>query len=148
MLLPLIGYENCLLSSQIAEFFDQQYLSEIIWYAIFYAWSYSSRKGSIWDNHVWMERARILWLAISQERTHRYICYFCLENHQGKVASKITSYGWQWPGVPLVQPDSRILWLSISLEGINRYLSLTTYLLASFIKLSGLPFSYDLFLLS
>ena len=40
-------------------------------------------------------------------------------NHQEKVASKATTIGWMWPGVPQVNSDSRIIWSSVSLEGID-----------------------------
>lgn len=55
----------------------------------------------------------------SIERTNSYLWFLHGENHEGKVASKTTTFVWLWPGVPLVQLDSMILWLWISLERIN-----------------------------
>ena len=43
-------------------------------------------------------------------------------SHQGNVTSKTSSFGWVWPGMPLVQTDCWILWSTISVERISWYL--------------------------
>ena len=48
--------------------------------------------------------------------------FFHGDNHQGKVWSETTTFGWVQPVVLLVQSDCRILWSSMSLEGIIWYL--------------------------
>ena len=68
------------------------------------------------------------------------------------VVSKTTNFGLVWFGVLLTQSYSKILWSSVSLEKVDWYHCLTiailsfifTYLLASFIKLSGEPYRYHL----
>ena len=85
MRLPLLlgCHHLCIWSSEIAGFFDHQYLEMIIWYL-------GILRGDI---------------------------------YQGKVASENVSFGWLWPGVPLVQSDCIILWSSVSLQIMISYLS-------------------------
>ena len=85
------------------------------------------RKANSWDHHLVGFVSllhldyRILWSAISLKRTDQNLFFFAGNNHQGKVASKTTNFGWVWSVVLVVQSKSRVFWSVISLEGISWY---------------------------
>ena len=66
---------------------------------------------------------RFSWSSIPLWEINWYIYFFWdKDNHQWKVSSETTTFGWIWSGVSLVQSDCRIPWSPLSLDKIDWYL--------------------------
>ena len=120
----------CLLSSQIAGFFDHQYLWKESMNTKDFLLGGNQQLKEGWGYHFCLGLANCVYhsnrlqnsLIINISAWNQLILYFFIhgDNHQRKEGSETASFSWVLPVVPLVQSDSRILWSSISLEGINQ----------------------------
>ena len=99
-----------------------------------FLWRYSSRVGNICNYHFWflvcpgvplaLSDCRILWWLKCMEESIYILDYLNGDNYQKKFASKITSFGWMWPGVFLFQSASRIL---LSTKPIKKSVDINWY---------------------
>ena len=124
----------CHLPSQIAGFFDHQYLwkESVDILVSLHGVSHKGKVAPITCHLFGLGVVSCGHLIILQDclisnisGENQLVSLFFLhgDNYQEKVRSIITVLGCVWAGVPLAQWDRRILWSSISLEGIGWYQS-------------------------